>query len=102
MHWSSSPENRYPFTLAERDRRWQRLRDEMARQRVDLLVVLPQWSEEDALYVANQFGVVFFPLEGDPSLIIGGEASNLQVSFDSWIRQRLAVRATVCRREPRR
>jgi Xaa-Pro dipeptidase len=88
MHWSSSPVNRHPFSLAERDRRWKRVREEMARRQVDLLVVLPQWSEEDALYLANQFGIVFFPVEGEPSLIIGGEASNLQVSFESWIADR--------------
>ncbi|MBV9119126.1 MAG: aminopeptidase P family protein [Chloroflexi bacterium] len=94
MHWSSSPENRHPFTHQERDRRWRRLREEMAKEHVDVLVVLPQWSEEDALYTANQWGIVILPLEREPALVIGGESSAMQVRSASWIDDRSSATAT--------
>ncbi|MBV8715963.1 MAG: hypothetical protein JOZ65_12950, partial [Chloroflexi bacterium] len=77
MHWSSSPEHRAVFTAHERERRWERIRQGMDAVGLDLLVVLPQWLIDDALYVANQSGAVVFPLTGEPTLIIGGEGSNV-------------------------
>jgi Xaa-Pro dipeptidase len=88
MHWSASPDTPPGFTLRERDRRWRRLRELMAAQHVDLLLVFPQWMVEDALYVANIAGVVIFPLAGEPTLIIGGEDSNLIVEREGWIADR--------------
>ena len=63
------------FSLKERDRRWQKLRQLMARDGVDVLVSLPCSNNHnrgaaDALYL-TQLGdnadetVVYFPLEGD-------------------------------------
>jgi Xaa-Pro aminopeptidase len=88
MHWSSSPSLRTGFTTEERDRRWKRVRDSMARAHVDLLVVLSQWMAEDALYLANQNGAVVFPLEGEPALIVGGEGSNRALTGEGWIADR--------------
>jgi Xaa-Pro dipeptidase len=88
LHWSSAPENRRGFDLAERDRRWHKVRHEMAARGIDLLIALPQWMSEDALYLAGQVGIVIFPLEGEPSLLIGGEGSNRAVASDGWIADR--------------
>ncbi|HEX6513386.1 MAG TPA: M24 family metallopeptidase [Chloroflexota bacterium] len=88
MHWSSSPDNRRGFTMEERDRRWKAVREQMVTHGVDVLMALPQWLSEDAMYLANQVGVVIFPLEGEPSLIVGGEGSNRAVASDGWITDR--------------
>ncbi|MBV9329747.1 MAG: M24 family metallopeptidase [Chloroflexi bacterium] len=93
MHWSSSPANRATFTAHERERRWRRLREEMDRQGIDVLVVLPQWLIDDALYVANQSGAVVFPLTGEPTLIIGGEGSNVATAAEGWIADRRSATA---------
>lgn len=59
-----------PFTLDERDRRWQKTREEMARQGVDLLIVMPPRAYPgDALFLANRMGPIIFPLEGDPIFV---------------------------------
>jgi len=100
MHWSSSPENRHGFTVEERDHRWTRVRQLMAKQGVDLLIALPQWLQEDSLYLANEVGVVLFPLEGEPSLIIGGEGSNRAVAADGWIKDRGSATARGSTRVP--
>ena len=88
MHWSSSPENRRGFTMEERDRRWKGVREQMSKQGVDVLLALPQWLTEDAMYLSNQVGVVIFPVDSDPALIIGGEGSNRAVSAEGWIQDR--------------
>jgi hypothetical protein len=92
MHWSAAPEHRAAFTAHQRERRWQRIRAEMERQRLDVLVVLPQWLVDDALYVASQSGAVIFPREGEPMLLIGGEGSNLAIASDRGPPQRHAPR----------
>ena len=88
MHWSSSPTLRSAFSVEERDRRWRRVREEMVKANVDLLLVLSQWMAEDALYLANQTGAVVFPLDGEPALIVGGEGSNRALSGEGWIADR--------------
>jgi hypothetical protein len=92
MHWSSSPDHRAVFTAHERERRRERIRAEMDRQAIDVLVVLPQWLIDDALYVANQSGAVAFPLRGEPTLIIGGEGSNVAPGAEGWIADRHLAR----------
>ncbi|HLH24238.1 MAG TPA: M24 family metallopeptidase [Chloroflexota bacterium] len=58
------------FTLAERDRRWARLRALMAPQEMAFLVVLPDRQlPGDARYVALRLGAVVFPLEGEPTFL---------------------------------
>src|SRR5919106_515192 len=63
------------FTLAERDRRWGRVRELMARDGVDVIVCFPNTNrrdrgQQDARYL-TQLGenceetTVLFPLEGD-------------------------------------
>jgi Xaa-Pro aminopeptidase len=100
MHWSSSPEHRAVFTAHERDRRWERIRAEMDARGIDVLVVLPQWLVDDALYVANQSGAVVFPLKGDPILIIGGEGSNVAAQAEGWIVDRRSATARGSTRVP--
>ncbi|MBV8714763.1 MAG: M24 family metallopeptidase, partial [Chloroflexi bacterium] len=67
---------------------------------LDLLVVLPQWLIDDALYVANQSGAVVFPLTGEPTLIIGGEGSNVATAADGWIANRRSATARGSTRVP--
>ncbi len=58
------------FSLAERDRRWARLRALMAQQAIDYLVILPDRQlPGDARYVALRLGAVVFPLEGEPTFL---------------------------------
>jgi Xaa-Pro aminopeptidase len=58
------------FTLAERDRRWARLRALMAQQDLAFLVILPDRQlPGDARYVALRLGAVIFPLEGEPTFL---------------------------------
>jgi Xaa-Pro dipeptidase len=65
----------------------------MERQRLDLLVVLPQWLFDDALYVANQSGAVIFPRDPEPTLLIGGEGSKVAIASDGWIADRRSATA---------
>lgn len=74
---------RLGFTLQERDRRWAKLRDLMARQDVDVLVVFPRWMPGDALFVANRLGTVLFPREGEPTFI--SPRPVVQPPPDAWI-----------------
>ena len=65
----------------DRDWRWERVRKLMADRGVDVLIVMPpnvssgnlyyHFTPGDALYLANEWGAVIFPLEGDPTLIRG-------------------------------
>ena len=57
-----APINEPMFSRSERDRRWVRLRQLMAQEGVELLIVLPQWINSDALYVSDTEGVTLFPL----------------------------------------
>lgn len=79
------------FSKAERDRRWACLRELMDAEGVELLVVLPQWLDSDAMYVADNAGITIFPLSGDPILILGGESSSDAVEVPQWIDDRLSV-----------
>lgn len=85
------PINEPMFTKAERDRRWARLRELMAEQNVELLIVLPQWINADSLYISDTEGVTIFPLEGDPILILGGESSNYAAELPHWIDDRMSA-----------
>ncbi|WP_286274922.1 M24 family metallopeptidase [Mycobacterium antarcticum] len=90
----SAPGDAPAFDTAERDRRWGRIRKEMAEQGIDLLVVLPESNADDVLYVAQEMGAVLFPLDGDPWIVIGGEDSNLAVARHGWIDQRTSATAS--------
>jgi Xaa-Pro dipeptidase len=85
------PINEPMFSRSERDRRWARLRELMAQEGVELLIVLPQWINSDALYVADTEGVTLLPLSGDPVLILGGESSNYAVEVPQWIDDRISA-----------
>ncbi|MEZ0353738.1 M24 family metallopeptidase [Mycobacterium sp. pR1184] len=63
----------------------------MAQEGVELLIVLPQWINSDALYVADTEGVTLLPLSGDPVLILGGESSNYAVEVPHWIDDRVSA-----------
>lgn len=85
------PINEPMFSKTERDRRWARVRELMADQGVELLIVLPQWIDSDALYIADTPGATIFPLEGDPTLILGGESSNYAAELPQWIDDRYSA-----------
>lgn len=86
-----APINEPMFSRSERDRRWARLRQLMAQEGVELLIVLPQWINSDALYVSDTEGVTLFPLSGDPVLILGGESSNYAAELPQWIDDRISA-----------
>jgi Xaa-Pro aminopeptidase len=71
------------FTLAERDRRWAKLRELMGQQGVDVLLVFPRWMPGDALFIANTLGAVIFPREGEPTFIAPRAVRS--VPADAWI-----------------
>lgn len=101
MDWSSSPELDKLFDTQERDRRWSRVRELMGQQGVDLLLVFPQWLPEDALWLANETGVVVFPAEGEPALIKGGEGSDRAAGrAEGWIADRGSATARGSTRVP--
>ena len=84
------PLNEPPFTLAERDRRWAVIRELMGERQLEVLIVLPEWHNADTLYIADTQGVTIFPRDGEPTLILGGEASNIAVLEPSWVADRLS------------
>jgi Xaa-Pro aminopeptidase len=72
------------FTHAERDRRWHKTREEMAKRGVDLLLVVPtRQYPGDALFLANRNGPVIFPLEGEPIFVNPRPLYN--VPPEAWI-----------------
>jgi Xaa-Pro dipeptidase len=79
------------FSTSERDRRWSRLRELMDDDGVELLIVLPQWIDADAMYIADNAGVTIFPADGEPILLLGGESSNDAAKVPQWIEDRLSV-----------
>lgn len=85
------PINEPAFTLPERDRRWATLRSLMDEAGVDVLIVLPGWLASDALYIADTAGATIFPRDGEPTLILGGEASHYAIRQPSWIEDRLSA-----------
>lgn len=86
-----APINEPMFSLEERDRRWERLRQLMSEASVEVLIVLPQWITSDSLYIADTVGVTIFPVDGDPILILGGEHSNYAVERPHWIEDRMSA-----------
>jgi Xaa-Pro dipeptidase len=86
-----APINEPMFSVAERDRRWARLRELMSEAGVELLIVSPEWINSDALYIADTAGVTIFPLDGDPILILGGEGSSEAIQQQSWIDDRISA-----------
>lgn len=86
--------NAVSYDLAERDRRWERVRAAMEEHGIDLLIALPEPSAIDVRYLAQEGGAVLFPLEGDPWIIVGGEDSHLAVAREAWIEQRVSATAT--------
>jgi len=72
------------FSIAERDRRWVRVRELMGDQGLDALIAFPQWMAGDCLYLADRAGAVIFPLEGDPILLSARAEPNPPP--DAWIR----------------
>ncbi|WP_344859768.1 M24 family metallopeptidase [Amycolatopsis ultiminotia] len=74
--------------LDERNWRWARVRNEMRKRDIDLLIALPESNSTDVHYLANEQGAVLFPLAGEPSILLGGEDSNLAVDRQGWIEDR--------------
>src|SRR5581483_12380606 len=72
------------LSYQERDRRWARVRALMAREDIDVLVALPQWTAGDALYLSNSAGAVVLPLNEEPTLIAPRADRNPPAT--SWIR----------------
>ncbi len=87
------PINEPPFTTAERDRRWRVLRGLMEEQAIEVLIVVNEWLTSDSLYIADTHGTTIFPRDEEPTLILGGEASNLAVEQPSWVSDRLSASA---------
>lgn len=85
------PINEPAFTLDERDRRWTLIRELMAASDAEVLVVLPEWLSSDAMYIADTHGVTIFPRDDEPTLVLGGEASNGAVLQPSWIEERVSA-----------
>jgi Xaa-Pro aminopeptidase len=62
----------------------------MEEHNVDVLIVCPEWITSDSLYIADTHGVTILPRDGEPTLILGGEASNLAVEQPSWVDDRVS------------
>jgi Xaa-Pro aminopeptidase len=81
------------FAREERDRRWRKTREEMTRQGVDLLLVVPtRQYPGDALFLADQNGPVIFPLAGDPIFVNPRPLYNLPP--EAWIQDVRAATTT--------
>jgi Xaa-Pro aminopeptidase len=81
------------FAREERDRRWRKTREEMTRQGVDLLLVIPtRQYPGDALFLADQNGPVIFPLAGDPIFVNPRPLYNLPP--EAWIQDVRAATTT--------
>jgi Xaa-Pro aminopeptidase len=82
-----------PFGFEERDRRWRRTREEMAKRNVDVLIAAPPRTYPgDAVYLANRMGPVIFPLAGDPIFVNPRPLNNVPASF--WIQDVRAATTT--------
>src|SRR6516225_5985357 len=76
------------LSLAERDRRWARVRELMRERRLDgLLVAGFRAREMYETYISDDYneGCVVFPLEGDPVVITW---ANLRVMRARWSQER--------------
>ena len=71
------------FSIAERDRRWQRVRANMREAGIDCLLTPAASGEADAdsLYLTGQRGWVVFPLDGPVALIKDGD----EEGSASWV-----------------
>jgi len=74
--------------LNERDWRWNRVRAEMRARKIGLLIVLPESDPTDVLYLAGEIGAVLFPLEKDPTIVLGGENTAVANGGAAWIADR--------------
>ena len=63
----------------------------MSQSGIEVLLVLPQWLPEDAIWLANEIAAVIFPLTDPPVLIKGGEGSNRAISQEGWIEERYSA-----------
>ncbi|MCS7482883.1 M24 family metallopeptidase [Umezawaea endophytica] len=79
------------MNVDERDWRWARVREEMTKRDIDLVIALPESNPTDARYLADETGAVLFPLEGEPFILLGGEDSNLAVDREAWIERRASA-----------
>lgn len=84
------------FSLAERERRWERVRQLMARDRLDVIVVprfAGNWDggNANARYLSGlggngAGGTVVFPLEGEVAAIVGPvPAREYWLAFQEWV-----------------
>jgi Xaa-Pro dipeptidase len=84
------------FTLAERDRRWARVRDGMRRAGLDAIIGLPNSShfdqfQADVRYLSQIGGncteiAVVFPLEGEVTAVLRGQADIAWWSaYQDWV-----------------
>jgi Xaa-Pro aminopeptidase len=81
------------FTHEDRDRRWRKTREEMAKRGIDLLLVVPpRQYPGDALFLANRYGPVIFPLEGEPIFVNPRPLAS--VPPDAWIQDVRAATTT--------
>jgi hypothetical protein len=66
------------LTLQERDRRWNKIRDEMKKRELDCLITTdgPMGTQYSGMarYIANAYGIletkIVFPIEGNPVLLM--------------------------------
>ncbi len=74
------------FTLAERDRRWQRVREAMRRQQFDCLLAPAADGEgaSDSLYLAQRSGWVILPLDA-PAIIVGDTGDRGRGASATWV-----------------
>lgn len=83
------------FTLKERDRRYRAVRLAMEKQDLGALIVYGitglsgQWKG-NFVYLANRCllsadGLMFFPLDGDPTIFVSGDNQYLEAKRGRWI-----------------
>jgi Xaa-Pro dipeptidase len=87
-------------TTCERDRRWALLRELLAGASLDALIAFPQWLGDDALYLAGEPGIVVFPVNAGPSILLTGEGSDRAVRRPGWITDRASATPTGSARVP--
>lgn len=77
----------FQFTIEERDRRWNKVRDGMAKQDLKALVICSQTGHfgthtANLRYLANlkTEGYLVFPLEGEPTIITFSWQSSMKTA----------------------
>jgi Xaa-Pro dipeptidase len=74
------------FSVAERDRRWTRVRDMMRREKFDCLLTpagTDAESSADTRYLTQRAGWLVFPLDGPPALVIDRREPP---ALDEWVK----------------